>query len=377
MYGSIGWIQKQHLLFANNYIIFLIAMQSISDFVNSSISDYRVDSSHIQNFQGFVNLGMIPDGWFSIILSNRECIVFKLNTGVFFNQGFVVNDQKVLKVLGNHQIGGISYSEEQSTRVVEGIVDLDNGSRFEGSVLTEKEGKIGIPFGYGEMYDDNGLLIYKGIVINWNRFGYGTSYYDNGCVEYEGYWCDDIQFGIGKLYDRSGKFVNEYNRFYDYVVDIDRYEGDGIGLIHIGIKHMKLNNRCLLADWNVSCFSDLESIEIGDDCFERVRTFKIDGLNRLKTVKIGKDSFTQAKSTDRWNEEMAGIESKSFHIVNCESLESIQIGEYSFSDFGGRFELKNLPQLQSIQIGSTEYESYNFHCCSFVLQGIIVMLNSE
>ena len=40
--------------------------------------------------------------------------------------------------------------------------------------------------------------------------------------------------------------------------------------------------------------------------------------------------------------------SKSFHILNCESLEFIQIGRYSFSDFGGEL---NLPQLQSIQIG--------------------------
>ena len=45
------------------------------------------------------------------------------------------------------------------------------------------------------------------------------------------------------------------------------------------------------------------------------------------------------------------IHRKIFHILNCESLESIDIGEYSFSDFGGDFELKNLPQLQSIQIG--------------------------
>ena len=45
-------------------------------------------------------------------------------------------------------------------------------------------------------------------------------------------------------------------------------------------------------------------------------------------------------------------QSKSFHILNCESLESIQIGPKSFSDFGGDFELKNLPQLQSIQIGT-------------------------
>ena len=75
------------------------------------------------------------------------------------NEGFVVNDQKVLKVFGNHQIGDISYSEEQSIIVEEGIVDLDHGSRFEGKVLKdEKEDKMGIPFGYGEIYDDDGLL---------------------------------------------------------------------------------------------------------------------------------------------------------------------------------------------------------------------------
>ena len=127
------------------------------------------------------------DGWISLILSYRECVVLKFRNGVFINQGFVVNDQKVLKVFGNHQIGDISYNdEEQTTRVVEGIVDLDHGSRFEGKVLKDdKEGKMGIPFGYGEMYDDDdGLLLYKGIMINWQRFGYGTSYHDNGMKEY-------------------------------------------------------------------------------------------------------------------------------------------------------------------------------------------------
>ena len=35
-------------------------------------------------------------------------------------------------------------------------------------------------------------------------------------------------------------------------------------------------------------FEWLRSIEVGNDCFESVQTFKIDGLNRLKTIKIGK-----------------------------------------------------------------------------------------
>ena len=102
-----------------------------------------------------------------------------------------------------------------------------------------------------------------------------------------------------------------------------------------------------------------------------MQTFKIDGLNRLKTIKIGKNSFTQEEDDD------GNDVSKSFHILNCESLESIQIGEYSFSDFGGDFELKNLPQLQSIQIGSIRNESWNFFCSSFVIGGIEMILKIE
>ena len=100
-----------------------------------------------------------------------------------------------------------------------------------------------------------------------------------------------------------------------------------------------------------------------------MKTFKIDGLNRLKSLKIGKNSFTQKKNS------YGNDQSKSFHILNCESLESIQIGEYSFSDFAGVFELKNLPQLQSIQIGTIGSKSYNFYRSSFMIRGIEMILN--
>ena len=356
----------------NSFLIFLFSsMQNIADFVNSVISNYHIDSSIIQNVQGFLGKQMKLNGWISLILSNRECIVLRFNNGVFMNQGFVVNDLRVLKVFGNHQIGTISYNEEQSIVVVEeGIVDLDHGSRFEGLILTEKEnenekeGKIGIPFGYGEMYDNDGFLVYKGIMINWKRFGYGTSYHNNGCIEYEGYWCDDNRFGIGKVFDRYGKLVNECEWYNGIESDIEEYEGDGSKPLNIGMKHLKLISNCVLVDWDVSLLYNLESIEIGNECFESVQTFKIDGLNRLKTIKIGKNSFTQKRN------QYGNDESKSFHILNCESLESIQIGRCSFSDYAGDFELKNCPQLQSIHIGTIESDSYNFYYSSFVIRGI-------
>ena len=122
--------------------------------------------------------------------------------------------------------------------------------------------------------------------------------------------------------------------------------------------------------FDFSRFIRLESIEIGNDCFGLVKAFKIDGLNRLKTIKIGKKSFTHKKS---W---FGKDKSKSFHILNCESLESIQIGEYSFSDYAGDFELKNCPQLRSIQIGTIgNHNSRNFWYSSFVIRGIDIILN--
>ena len=124
-----------------------------------------------------------------------------------------------------------------------------------------------------------------------------------------------------------------------------------------------------LNELNLNQFEWLESIEIGDDCFGSVQTFKMDGLNRLKTIKIGKNSFTQKKNS------YGNDKSKSFQILNCESLILIQIGEYSFSDFAGQFNLKNLPQLQSIQIGIVGSYSNNFYNCSFVIRGITMMIN--
>ena len=132
------------------------------------------------------------------------------------------------------------------------------------------------------------------------------------------------------------------------------------------------NRTCNDKDYTIfdfSRFSIVESIEVGNDSFGLVKTFKIEGLNRLKTIKIGKNSFTQKKN-NRGNDK-----SKSFHILNCESLESIRIGEYSFSDFAGEFELKNLPQLQSIQIGTIGSYSYNFCYSSFLIRGIELILN--
>ena len=150
----------------------------------------------------------------------------------------------------------------------------------------------------------------------------------------------------------------------------------------IELKSMNMNvtnliissNSCNeLKSLNLNEYRYLKSIEIGDDCFENVKLFKIDGLNELKSLKIGINSFTHLKSSN-WEWSKANNTNRSFSILNCIELESIEIGEYSFSDYGGGFELKNLPKLSTIKIGEIGIDSSNFYYSSFVIKGIIDMI---
>ena len=107
----------------------------------------------------------------------------------------------------------------------------------------------------------------------------------------------------------------------------------------------------------------LRSITIGDNSLCYVSTFKINGLDELRSLVIGYNSFTK-----NW---YGNDSSRSFSILNCDKLESIEIGCYSFRYYAGGFELKNLPKLSSIKIGEIGSRSYNFYYSSFVIKGTI------
>lgn len=92
----------------------------------------------------------------------------------------------------------------------------------------------------------------------------------------------------------------------------------------------------------------LQYVSIGDDSLGKVRRFELAELSELQTITIGKRSFTYAKYSDAVTSttKTDGL----FRIINCPKLYSIQIGDYSFSDYHS-FELNYLPSLQSISIG--------------------------
>lgn len=92
------------------------------------------------------------------------------------------------------------------------------------------------------------------------------------------------------------------------------------------------------------------------------KTFMIHGLLELSSIVIGVNSFTTKLNNN------GDDASRSFHITSCKELKSIEIGRYSFSDYSGEFELKNLPSLQSITMGEVSLGTYSFCSAPFTIQ---------
>ena len=124
-----------------------------------------------------------------------------------------------------------------------------------------------------------------------------------------------------------------------------------------------------LTSLSTSQFSNLRTLWIDEDNFMYVQQFNISDNVLLTNVIIASDSFTQRKFSYGYDA------SRSFRIINCDSLRRLEIGPYSFSDYSN-FELKNLPSLDTIMIGKIHDvsliigRSYNFYFSSLCIRGM-------
>lgn len=76
-----------------------------------------------------------------------------------------------------------------------------------------------------------------------------------------------------------------------------------------------------------SCFCMLEDLIIGNDCFQHVLSFILEGMPHLKTVIIGKNCF--CKPAYAGNCQMKSI---NYEVKNCERLMIMKIDDGSFVD---------------------------------------------
>ena len=112
-------------------------------------------------------------------------------------------------------------------------------------------------------------------------------------------------------------------------------------------------------------FSKLESLVIGDNCFSYVTEVKLIGLDELKSVEIGMNSFTQHKN---W---YSNDPKRHFYLKNCPKLKSLKMGCHSFSDYTV-CEIENVDALETIEFGELNEASRSFFDASLELKSILI-----
>lgn len=183
--------------------------------------------------------------------------------------------------------------------------------------------------------------------------------------------------------------VYYYHSFYldihDSLADVIHITPKEIQSIDLDCRRVQISDGCCndieYTTFDFSRFYNVEEIIIGNDCFENVDTFIMNRLNMLKSLKIGDRSFSKIKSVGDWDYDIVKSDCMyRFQISNCNELESIEIGRFSFVSFNNNFVLQNLPKLTTIKIGSIESDisesnnrgwSANFIFASFVVEGMI------
>ena len=153
------------------------------------------------------------------------------------------------------------------------ILDLnENGDRWEGSSLN------GIPFGYGCVYDSENQLIYKGFVFEGMKVCYGIVFYgDIDIVEYEGEFYKGMRYGNGRLYDKKNELI---------------YEGEWTNNNPLELYSLRIENELKEEDIH----SGLEELEIGENCCNELKCFKLIGFDHLKKLTLHKNSLKNLDS---------------------------------------------------------------------------------
>ena len=120
-----------------------------------------------------------------------------------------------------------------------------------------------------------------------------------------------------------------------------------------------------LTELDLTQFSQLKRLEIGDHCFTYVNELRLIGMNELESVVIGSNCFTKEKNSN------GNDPNRRFNLKNCPSLMELKIGRYSFSDYTV-CEIENVDALEVIEMGDLDEWSYSFYYASLELKSILI-----
>ena len=317
----------------------------------------------------------------------------------------------------NYRFDGICYHFDRKEMIRE-IIEWSEGevidalAEFDGHIMTEYENKVKVyegeyiqksdfeyvPNGLGKEFDSDGeTVIYEGYYHMGKRHGLGKLY-QGGELVYDDQWIlgkkkDEyyIQYSIifiavylvliclPYIFDllnlTTVSLIDLFLTilFFLYVLKIYccgiNYSFDLLIAKLLHKRTLRINNGRFYSKYTFDAPLFAKYINIGDECFTSCVIFRIDGLNRLKSVKVGNDSFNDVHLRERFGKSFPF----SFSITNCLELESVDFGTWSFYSFSEEVVFRNLPSLKYITIGRIGKDSHNFGG-SLTIRGTHVLL---
>lgn len=239
----------------------------------------------------------------------------------------------------------------------QGIVDSNDGSRWEGSCYK------GEAYGKGFIFSTENEPCYYGTCIHNQRCGFGVVYHETPgetlVPQMEGFWFDDALYGPVKFFDRHGDCYRESVMVAGEEIEPSFVLSHDMPLRFCScLKQLLFGNHCgagFLAVVDLGSCEVLEQLEIGSSCFPLSRGLHLSGLRHLRSVEIGSDSFTFCNHSDRDPyEKKMQLQIRSHRrkcvVQNCPRLERFICKEGSFSSFTSLL-LSSLPSLRSLHIG--------------------------
>lgn len=265
-----------------------------------------------------------------------EILVTQWYDGKKNGKGFVYNKdtKRIIRRVEFKDDEPIKEEIIQDQNIITGIIDGPDGTRWEGEIIN------GEACGVGRIYNSKNELIYEGFYIDGAREGYGKSYFEGtGSLAYEGLWCRDMRHGEGTSYDRVGNLAAKglflEDNFLEVNIVIRSFSDiDSLSTLTqtIVVSDNSLNE---LKTLDLSECRKLQTLEIGSNCCKNVCLFRMNRLRELKSVKVGRFSFTslQAPTIPENLQKIVESEHRSFEISYCPHITSIQIDSFSFFEF--------------------------------------------
>ena len=108
-----------------------------------------------------------------------------------------------------------------------------------------------------------------------------------------------------------------------------------------------------ITELKMNQLTQLRVLDIGNECFARVKVFEMIGMNALETVRIGTSCFLSKEGV--------------FRLKDCHRVKELRIGRFSFSGYS-YCDIKSVPSLEVIEIGDLKERSFNFIYASLELR---------